>query len=204
MGEVGRIVFHIWLPGGGECPRDEIDIVLLFCGIALHVKDDVLAYLHVLRPPLGLEHRRQSGVVDVAHVLPPDIVVKEGPIRVPGRRNAAIRQALELALRRGRGVGAKLLELQLGRYADVFEKALDQLRGVIAPKPPEQQGGYLIVPAPPSSPEEFLAEEEERNKDKVEPGTEVNVEAEEFAKAVRGEPSRLGKALLAFHCKYRG
>ena len=80
---------------------------------------------------------------------------------------------------------------------------LNQLRGVIAPKEPERKGGFLIVPATATSIEEFLAEEEERNKHRVEPGTEVNVEAEEFLKAARGEPSPLGEALLAFHRKYR-
>jgi len=79
---------------------------------------------------------------------------------------------------------------------------LNQLRGVLALKEPEQKGGFLIVPATATI-EEFLAEEEERNKHRVEPGTEVNVEIEEFLKAVRGEPSPLGEALLAFQGKYR-
>jgi hypothetical protein len=36
----------------------------------------------------------------------------------------------------------------------------------------------------------------------LEPGTFVDVRAEEFLKAARGEPSPLGEALLAFHKKY--
>ena len=48
-----------------------------------------------------------------------------------------------------------------------------------------------------------MAEEEARNAGKVEPGTEINIESEEFMKAVRGEPSPLGEALLSFHKKYR-
>ena len=61
--------------------------------------------------------------------------------------------------------------------------------------------GFLLVPESLTV-EEFMAEEEARNAEAVEPGTEVNVEVEEFLKAVRGEPSPLGKALRAFHMKY--
>ncbi|WP_338824295.1 DUF5681 domain-containing protein [Bradyrhizobium septentrionale] len=80
---------------------------------------------------------------------------------------------------------------------------LSQLRGITAPKQPEPHDCVLLVPAPMTV-EEWIAEQEQRNKDKVEPGSEVNVEAEEFLKAVRGEPSPLGEALLAFHRKYHG
>jgi hypothetical protein len=66
---------------------------------------------------------------------------------------------------------------------------------------PVKSGGFLLVPAPVTM-EELMAEEEARNADAVEPGTEVNVKAEEFLKAVRGEPSPLGEALRAFHMKY--
>jgi hypothetical protein len=50
--------------------------------------------------------------------------------------------------------------------------------------------------------EAFIAEQEELNKHRIEPGTEVNIEHEEFMKAVRGEPSPLGEALRAFHRKW--
>jgi Family of unknown function (DUF5681) len=62
-------------------------------------------------------------------------------------------------------------------------------------------GGFLIAPAP-VTPVEFMAEEEARNAGKVEPGTEINIESEEFLKAVRGEVSPLGEALCAFYKKY--
>ena len=78
---------------------------------------------------------------------------------------------------------------------------LNQLRGITAPKEPEQGRAFLFVRAPLTA-EEWIAEVEAANKDKVEPGTELNVEAEEFLKAARGEPSPLGEALLAFHRKY--
>lgn len=64
------------------------------------------------------------------------------------------------------------------------------------------KGGFLLVP-PELSHEEFRAMVEERNGDKVEPGTAINIEAEEFLKAVRGEPTELGEALRAFKRKYR-
>jgi len=66
---------------------------------------------------------------------------------------------------------------------------------------PVKGGGFLLVPAPQTV-EELMAEEEARNAKAVEPGTEVNVEVEEFLKAVRGEPSPLGEALRAFYMKY--
>jgi hypothetical protein len=62
-------------------------------------------------------------------------------------------------------------------------------------------GGFLLVPAP-VTPEEFMAESEARNADKLEPGTFVDVKAEEFLKAVRGESSPLGEALRSFYKKY--
>jgi hypothetical protein len=66
---------------------------------------------------------------------------------------------------------------------------------------PVKGGGFLLVPESRTV-EEFMAEEEARNAEAVEPGTEVNVEVEEFLKAARGEPSSLGEALIAFRRKY--
>src|SRR6516164_7820285 len=66
---------------------------------------------------------------------------------------------------------------------------------------PVKGGGFLLVPELLTV-EELMAEEEARNAEAVEPGTEVNVEVEEFLKAVRGEPSPLGEALIAFGRKY--
>ena len=61
---------------------------------------------------------------------------------------------------------------------------------------------YVALAPEPISPEEFTAREEARNAGKREPGTFVDVKAEEFAKARRGEASPLGEALRAFHKKY--
>jgi hypothetical protein len=80
---------------------------------------------------------------------------------------------------------------------------INNLRGLTRPEGPEQDCGFLVVPEQLTM-EEFLAEEEARNATRVEPGTAINVEAEEFLKAVRGEPTVYGEALLAFHRKYRG
>ena len=63
------------------------------------------------------------------------------------------------------------------------------------------EGGFALVPESLTT-EEFIAREEARNVGKLEPGTFVDVRAEEFLKAVRGEPSPLGEALRAFHKKY--
>jgi hypothetical protein len=48
-----------------------------------------------------------------------------------------------------------------------------------------------------------MAREEERNKNTCEPGSAVNLDAEEFTKAARGEPTIYGEALLAHFRKYR-
>ncbi|WP_166294502.1 hypothetical protein [Bradyrhizobium sp. 2S1] len=61
----------------------------------------------------------------------------------------------------------------------------------------------LLVPEPLTV-EEWIQSALEDNKHKKEPGTEINVEASEFLKAARDEPSPLGEALLAFHRKYHG
>jgi hypothetical protein len=68
-----------------------------------------------------------------------------------------------------------------------------------------EPGKHALLLAPAAlSPEEWTEQMKARNADAVEPGTVVNVEAEEFCKAARGEASPLGEALLAFRKKYRG
>lgn len=66
---------------------------------------------------------------------------------------------------------------------------------------PDRKGRFLLVPAPASI-EDYQAEIEQRNRNAVQPGSAVNLETEEFLKAVRGEPTELGEALLARHRKY--
>ena len=64
-------------------------------------------------------------------------------------------------------------------------------------EPDTAEWGFLLVLEIPTV-EEFLAQEEARNAGKVEPGTEINIESDEFVKAVRGEASPLGEALRSF------
>jgi hypothetical protein len=78
---------------------------------------------------------------------------------------------------------------------------MNDLFGLAIPPEPPEGCGFLLVPAPVSL-EELMADEEARNAGALEPGTFVNIKAEEFSKAARGEPSPLGEALLAFHRKY--
>jgi hypothetical protein len=61
------------------------------------------------------------------------------------------------------------------------------------------EGGFALLPAPVTT-EEFIAEEEARNEGKLEPGTFVDVKAEEFLS--RGQASPLGEALRSFYKKY--
>jgi len=74
---------------------------------------------------------------------------------------------------------------------------------VTLPEEAAAQAGILLVPAE-VTPEEFIAEMQICGIGKVEPGTEIDIEHEEFMKAVRGEPSPLGEAIVAFHKKNRG
>jgi len=63
--------------------------------------------------------------------------------------------------------------------------------------------GYLIVPEGLSIEESISSAEEHNARHPDEPGTKVDIHAEEFQKAARGEPSPLGEALMAFHQKWR-
>jgi Family of unknown function (DUF5681) len=79
---------------------------------------------------------------------------------------------------------------------------MNDLWGLVA-EPELGEGGFLLAPAELTQ-EEWIAKVEARNAKAVEPGTEYNVETEEFLKAARGEPSPLGEALIVFHKKYGG
>ena len=66
--EVGRIVLYVRSPGAGEHDGDGEYIVLLLRNIPLNVKDELLALLKILGPPLLLQHGQQLGIVDMAAV----------------------------------------------------------------------------------------------------------------------------------------
>lgn len=79
---------------------------------------------------------------------------------------------------------------------------LSWLRSQIEPSNTEvAPGGFFLVPEPMST-EELITKEEIRTGGMVEPGTEINIEHEEFIKAARGEASPLGEALRSFREKY--
>ena len=99
-----------------------------------------------------------------------------------------------------------LLILKLNGMAAIGKPGAAAVAGwlreqVTLPDEAVASGGILLVPAE-VTPEEFFAEMQIANVGKVEPGTEINIEYEEFIKAVRGEASPLGEALQAFHKKY--
>ena len=79
---------------------------------------------------------------------------------------------------------------------------MSKVRDRAAPAPIPGSGILLVPPA--VSLDEFIARELERTKDAVQPDTAKNLEAEEFIRAARGEPTALGEALLQFHRKYVG
>ena len=72
---------------------------------------------------------------------------------------------------------------------------------VTLPDEEDASARILLVPAQVTA-EEFMAKMQIQDVGKVEPGTEINIEHEEFIKAAKGEASPLGEALRAFHKKY--
>lgn len=76
------------------------------------------------------------------------------------------------------------------------------LRSKRAQKAPEELGAYLIVPETLTA-EEWCDRAAKSNLTATDPRTRIDVKAEEFQNAARGEPSPLGEALMAFHQKWR-
>ena len=77
---------------------------------------------------------------------------------------------------------------------------LNRLRTLGGQNPSDTEAPALLVPAPMTA-DDWIQTAMDDNK-KEEPGNAVDIESTEFLKAVRGEPSPLGEALLAFHRKY--
>ena len=135
---------------------------------------------------------RPKGTVSVAAITK-KVALSKIPLTLNGKRQTLTR--LEIAV-------LKLKALAAGGSPGAAEE-LHKLRNQAAPRQADRQAGVLLVPAEMPM-EEYMRAEMERNKNKIEPGTATNLDAEEFIKAVRGEPSSYGKALLAHHRKYRG
>jgi hypothetical protein len=121
------------------------------------------------------------------------------------RKFALKKQVVKIGGKRQKRSRLEIVILKLTALAAAGKPAaarlMHELSRLSVPREPDHRYGALIVPAE-TTVEAFIAEQEELNKYRVEPGTEVNIEHEEFVKAVRGEPTALGEALLAFHRKY--
>jgi hypothetical protein len=137
----------------------------------------------------GNPRGRPKGAVSIKQ-LTRKVALKTHKLDVDGRRqrlswlNIVVRKAQAMAANGHAGAAALIAELR-----------------VLTMPPASGQGGLLLAPAKLTA-EEFLEAERVRNANSVEPGTEVNIETEEFLKAARGEPSPLGEALIAFRKKY--
>lgn len=112
---------------------------------------------------------------------------------VSGRRQRLAR--LDIVLR-------QLVALAASGSAAAAEE-LHKLRTRVAPREADTKEAVLLVPEILME-QEWIARQEKRNKDKVEPGTAINFDAEEFIKAARGEPTVYGEVRLAHYRKYRG
>ncbi|MGY4626677.1 DUF5681 domain-containing protein [Bradyrhizobium sp. USDA 4486] len=133
---------------------------------------------------------RPKGAVSVAGITR-KFALNKVPVALTGKRQRMTR--LDVTLLKLKALAAQ------GSPAAAEE--LSRLRARLTPNAADQKAAYLVVPELVSI-EEFIAEEEERTRDKVEPGTAINLDAEEFIKAVRGEPTVYGQALLAHSRKY--
>lgn len=150
-------------------------------------------------PPVATQFRkgtsgnpkgRPKGAVSIER-LTRKFALKTQPVAISGKTQSMSR--LEIAILKLKAVAAT------GHPAAAV--LIDQLRGLTATEQPENKGPVLLSPEALTE-DEWIKREEEANRHKIEPGTEINEEANEFLKAVRGEPSPLGEALLAFHEKY--
>ena len=134
---------------------------------------------------------RPKGSISL-HAITRKVALKKHSVRIPGKPRRI--NMLELLI-------LKLNAMAASGHPGAAS-LINWLRSQTEPSELDSAGGgFALVPETLTT-EEFIAEEEARNVGKLEPGTFVDVKAEEFMKAVRGEPSPLGEALLAFHKKY--
>ncbi len=101
-----------------------------------------------------------------------------------------------------------LLELIISRLVALSASGIasavaleDDLRKKLTPEEIES-AGYLLIREPYKSDAEWIAAMEAHNLRAKDPRTHVDLRSEEFVKAARGEPTKLGEALLASHRKW--
>ena len=146
---------------------------------------------HFKKGQSGNPAGRPKGAVSTAGITR-KFAFKKIPVTVGGKQQQLMRFHVAVL---------KLRALATAGSAAAAEE-LSKLRTRLTPRMPDGPTSYLLVPAPMSM-EEFIESENERNTDKVQPEAATNLDAEEFAKAVRGEPTIYGRALLAHYKKYR-
>ncbi len=145
-----------------------------------------------LKGKSGNPRGRPKGAVSLKQ-LTRKFARRQDSIRIDGESQKCSR--LEITILMARALAAQ------GKPTAV--RLVAELRARIAPPQPVAGTGFLVVPEELTM-EEYIAEMEEQNRNAVEPGTAINLAAEEFQKAARGEPTEYGEALLAFHRKYHG
>lgn len=145
-----------------------------------------------LKGTSGNPRGRPKGLVSL-EAITRKFALRQRTISIGGKPQRLSALAITLQVLKAQAVDGKPTATRL----------INELRVRMSPAEPELDGKLLLVPAPLSM-EEYSARVEEQNKQAVEPGTAINLETEEFLKAVRGEPTELGQALLARHRKYHG
>jgi hypothetical protein len=147
------------------------------------------AEYHFLKGTTGNKKGRPKGSIDIKK-LTRKVANKKHAVRVDGR--IVWKPLLQLVIE------SLVREMAAGKPSMVALNAAIRAK-VCATE--EQVGGFMLVPATASI-EEFLAEEEARNANAQDPTTWVNHKAEEMCKAVKGIPSPLGEAILAFNKRW--
>ena len=142
----------------------------------------------------GNPHGRPRGAVSL-DAITRKFALHQDTISIGGKPRRLSRLAIALQVLKAQAADGKPAAVRL----------LDEIRAHVSYRQSQQQGGsVLLVPPPPVSLEAYIAEEKARTNDIPMPGTAINLEAEAFQKAVQGEVSAYGAALLARHNKYRG
>lgn len=138
----------------------------------------------------GNPRGRPKGALSIAQITR-KFALKAQSVKIAGKRTRLSRLAIVILSLNAQAAAGKPMAVRL---QSELRKRLSLTEG-------SEQGAFLLVPAEVTM-EDYIAQETKRTQDSVAPGSEIDVAAEEFQKALLGQPSELGEALLAHHRTY--
>ncbi|UWU67592.1 DUF5681 domain-containing protein [Bradyrhizobium sp. NC92] len=162
-----------------------------FDGASAHGRAPPPADKRFVKGVSGNPRGRPRGAVSLDAMTRKFALRRDG-ILIGGKKQRLSRLEIALQVLRAQAADGKPTAIRL----------VDELRAHVSAERPEQPGrGLLLVPAPLEL-EDYIAQEQARSKDAPMPSAAIDLRAEEFLKALNGEASEYGAALLAFHRKY--